>query len=58
MDGPRDYHTNWSKSDKDKYLWYHLKRIHMNLFAEQKQVHRLWKQTYGSQRGQVVGGTG
>ena len=19
MDGPRDYHTNWSKSDKDKY---------------------------------------
>ena len=19
MDGPRDYHTEWSKSDKDKY---------------------------------------
>ena len=19
MDGPRDYHTKWSKSDKDKY---------------------------------------
>ena len=20
MDGPRDYHTKWSKSDKDKYM--------------------------------------
>ena len=20
MDGPRDYHTKWSKSDKDKHL--------------------------------------
>ena len=20
MDGPRDYHTKWSKSDKDKYF--------------------------------------
>ena len=20
MGGPRDYHTKWSKSDKDKYL--------------------------------------
>ena len=26
----------------------------MNLFAEQKKIHRLWK-TYGSQRGQVGG---
>ena len=25
MDGPRDDHTKWSKSDKDKYIiWYHL----------------------------------
>ena len=26
MDGPRDYRTKWSKSDKDKYYditWYH-----------------------------------
>ena len=27
----------------------------MNLFAEQKQTHRLWKQTFGYQRGEVVG---
>ena len=30
MDGPRDYHTNWSKPDKDKYhmilLIYELKK--------------------------------
>ena len=30
--------------------------IQMSLFAEQKQTHRLWKQTYGYPRGQVVGG--
>ena len=30
----------------------------MNLFAEQKQTHKLWKQTYGYQRGQVGGWTG
>ena len=24
MDGPGDYHTKWSKIDRDKYLWYHL----------------------------------
>ena len=22
MDGPRDYHIKWSKSDKDKYITY------------------------------------
>ena len=30
----------------------------MNLFAEQKQTYRLWKQTYGYQRGQVQGTDG
>ena len=28
----------------------------MNLSTKQKQTHRLWKQTYGYQRGQVEGG--
>ena len=27
--------------------------IQMNLFAKQKHTHRLWKQTYGYQRGTV-----
>ena len=44
---------------KTNIIWYHLfvesnKRIQMNLFAEQKQTHRFWKQTYGYQRGQVM----
>ena len=35
MDGPRDYHTEWSKSDKDKYQMISLicgilKKIGMN----------------------------
>ena len=30
----------------------------MNLFAEQKQIHRLWKQTYGLPKGTGGGGEG
>ena len=30
--------------------------IEMNLFTEQKQTHRLWKQTSGYQRGNGAGG--
>ena len=30
----------------------------MNVFAEQKQTHRLWKQTYVYQKGQVGGREG
>ena len=37
-------------------MWYLNKKIQMNLFATQKQTHRLGK-TYGCQRGQVWGGT-
>ena len=41
-------------------IWYQLyveskKRIQINLFAEKKQTHRVWK-TYGYQRDQVGGG--
>ena len=37
MDGPRDYHTNWSKSDKDKYPISQIcgiKMIQVNLFIK------------------------
>ena len=48
MDGPRDYHTKWSKSEKDtqlniSYMW-NLTKNNTNEL-EQKQIHRLWKQT-------------
>ena len=59
MDGPRDYHTKWSKSDRERqilyditYMW-NLKYDTMNLFTKQKQTHSLWKQTDGYQRGKV-----
>ena len=60
MDGPRDYHTKWSKSEEDKFHMTSLrggiyKLIQMNLFTKQKQTHRLWKQNYGYQRGKVWG---
>ena len=43
MDGPRDCHTEWSKSDTERQIiiWYHLyveskKMVQMNLFTKQK----------------------
>ena len=43
MDGPRDYHTKWSKSDRERqisygitYMWNLKKMIQMNLFTKQK----------------------
>ena len=41
MDGPRDDHTEWSKSDRKRQIAYHLnaeykRMIQMNLFTKQK----------------------
>ena len=63
MDGPRDYHTKWSQSDREReilhditYMW-NQKIIQVNLYIKQKQTHRHRKQTYSYQRGSVcVGG--
>ena len=62
MDGPGDYHTKWSKSDRERQLSYDIayvilkkKRIQMNLFTKKKQTHRLREGTYGYQGGRVGG---
>ena len=46
VDGPRDYHTKWSKSDRERQTsWYRIyvepkkkkkKKIQMNLYTKQK----------------------
>ena len=43
MDRPRDYHTDWAKSDRERqiyginYMWnLKKKKIQMNLFIKQK----------------------
>ena len=61
MNGPRDYHTKWSKSDRERqisydiiYMWDLKKKDTNNLYT--KQTHRHRKQTYGYQRGK--GGEG
>ena len=42
MNGPRDYHTKWSKPDRERqiydiaYMWNLKKRIQMSLFTKQK----------------------
>ena len=52
MDGARDYHTKWSKSDREiNIIWYHLyvkskKMIQINLFTKQKQTNRHRKQLW------------
>ena len=46
-DGPRDYHTEWGKSDTKKqisydinYMWNLKKRVQMNWLTKQKESHR------------------
>ena len=60
MDGPGDYHTKWSKTDRERqtsydiaYIWNlkKKKKIQMNLLTIQKQTHRLREWTYGYQMG-------
>ena len=55
MDGPRDYHTKWSKSDKDKYhvillicaTW----KMQMNLLQNRNRATDIEnKQMYGCKR--------
>ena len=55
-DGPRDYHTKWCKSDRERqilyditYMW-NLKIIQMNLCIKQKQTQRHRRQTYSCQK--------
>ena len=51
MDGPRDFHTKWSKSDRERQISYDiaymgnliLKMIQVNLFTKQKQTYRYQK---------------
>ena len=57
MNGPRDYHTKRSKSEREiqitydiTYMWNIKKMIQRNLFTKQKQAHRHRKQTYSYQR--------
>ena len=53
MDGPRDGHTEWSKSDREgemsydiPFMW-NLKQNGINELTKQKQTHSLREQTYG-----------
>ena len=63
MDGPRDCHTEWSKSDRERqisyditYMWNLKKMVQMNLVIKQKLSHRCRKQTNGYQRRKGKGG--
>ena len=65
IDGPRHYHTKWSKTDKDKHrmvlciCWFFKNKkkgereIQKNLHT--KQTKRHGKQIYGYQRGKARG---
>ena len=51
MDGIENYHTKWSKSERERqtsydvaYRWNGKNMIPVNLFIKQKQTHRLRKQ--------------
>ena len=64
MDGPRDDHTSEViQTEKTNIVQYDLyveskkkrKKLQMNLFSKQKEIHRHRKQPYGYERGKVVG---
>ena len=60
MDGPGDYYTKWSNSEKEisydiPYMQNLKKKIQRNLFTKQKQTHRFRERTYGYQGGRVGG---
>ena len=55
MDGLRDYHTEWNKSDRERqilyditFMWNFKKMIQMNLFTKQKPCHKLQKKLTGA----------
>ena len=56
MDGPRDYHTEGSKSERKGEIAYdiphmcNLKRNDTNEHTKQKETHKVRKETYGSGR--------
>ena len=62
MDGPRDYHTKWSKSDRERqvyditYMWNLKSDTNKLIYKTETDSQRLRKQTYGYQRGSVGGG--
>ena len=55
LDGSRDCHTEWSKSEKEKYLitshMLSLKRNDTNELTKQKETHRHREQTYSLKGG-------
>ena len=57
MDGPRNYHTKWIKSNTNimKSLTVESNKNDRLEPTEQKQTQRFWNQTYVYQRGNVVG---
>ena len=59
MDGPRDYHTKWNKSDREKQILCDIisgifKKWYRELIYK-TETKRLWKQTYSYQSGNSVG---
>jgi len=62
VDGPRHYHTKWSKTEKDKHrmvlciCWFlKIKRDTNKLTYKTKQTKKHGKQIYGYQRGKARG---
>ena len=59
VNGPRDYHTKWSKSEKEipydiTDVW-NLNITQMNLSMKEKQTHKHREQTCSCQGGEGVG---
>ena len=64
MDGPRDYHIKWSKSDRQREILYditsmwNLKKWYELTYLQNRNRLSLRKQTYGYQRWKMGGWDG
>ena len=61
IDGPRDYHTKWNKSDGERQISYAITymwnlKYDTNELIYETETHRHRKQIYGYQRGKGGGG--
>ena len=61
MDGPRDYHTKWSKSYRERqisydisYMW-NLNKEYKSTYLQNRKIHRHRKQTYVTTKGEKRG---
>ena len=51
MDGPRNYHTKWSKSERERQISFYITYLWILKYDTNELTYKNRKQTYGYKRG-------